>query len=120
MHFLSSPKKKAYLKGRWSETISAFYLQLQGYKILERRYKTPLGEIDLLVQKNETIIAVEVKNRRSLEKAALSITPTQQKRIERALLFYIARIQRPLDFRFDVILISPWKWPHHIQSAWSP
>jgi putative endonuclease len=120
MHFLSNPRKKAYLKGQWSETCASWYLRLKGYEVLENRFKTPMGEIDLLVRKNKTLIAVEVKNRGTFEKAVLSLTPFQQKRIERALLYYLRYVRTPLDLRFDVILISPWKWPRHIQGAWSP
>jgi len=112
-------KKKAYLKGIWAEKIAGLYLQFNGYTILERRFKTPFGEIDLISRKGSYIIAVEVKTRATYEKAALSVTPFQMKRIQNALSFY-ARHSSSLDLRFDVILISPWKWPRHIQGAWVP
>ncbi len=120
MYFQSNPKKKAYLKGQWSEKIATFFLRLKGYKILENRFKTPVGEIDLLVQKNKTLIAVEVKQRKTLEEAAWALTSFQQKRIERALLYYVRSLKTPLDLRFDVVLISPWKYPYHIEGAWIP
>jgi putative endonuclease len=112
-------KKKAYLKGIWAEKIAGLYLQFNGYIILERRFKTPFGEIDLISRKGSTIIAVEVKTRATYEKAAFSVTPFQMKRIQNALSFYARRCSS-LDLRFDVILISPWKWPRHIQGAWIP
>ncbi len=120
MHCHSNQKKKAYRKGQWSEKLSAFFLTLKGYEILESRYKTPVGEIDLIAKKHNTLVAVEVKHRKTFEIAAYSISPTQRKRIEQALLFYLRGLQTPLDFRFDVILISPWKWPYHIKGAWLP
>jgi putative endonuclease len=113
-----SPKKRAYLKGHWGEWIAAFYLRLKGYKILESRFKTPLGEIDLLARKGKTLIAVEVKSRTTLREAAFSITPFQQRRIERALLYYLSRNPFSFDIRFDIIYIVPWTWPHHIIGAW--
>lgn len=119
MHFLSNPRKRAYLKGWWAEMIAALYLRLKGYEVLKNRLKTPVGEIDLLVRKGKTLIAVEVKNRSTLEKASIALTSFQQRRIEKALLYYLRRKRTPLDLRFDVILISPWKWPRHIQGAWS-
>lgn len=119
MRFLSNPKKKAYLKGQWSERAASLYLRLKGYEILENRFKTPVGEVDLLVRKKKVLVAVEVKNRSTLEQAAYCLTSFQQKRIEKAFLFYLKRKPTPLDLRFDVILISPWKWPRHIQGAWS-
>ncbi len=111
-------KKRAYLKGQRGEWIASLYLRCKGYEILESRFKTPLGEIDLLVRKGKTLVAVEVKSRESLENAAYSITPYQQRRIERALLYYLSRKNLPMALRFDVILIAPWKWPHHILDAW--
>lgn len=119
MRFRLNPRKRAYLKGQWAEKIAAFYLRLKGYKILENRFKTPVGEIDLLARKGKMLVAVEVKRRATLEEASLALTSFQKKRIERAFLYYLRRRPFPLDLRFDVVLISPWKWPCHIQGAWS-
>jgi putative endonuclease len=113
-----SRRKQAYLKGWWSEKIAALYLSLKGYVILERRLKTPLGEIDLLVRQGNTLVAVEVKSRVTLEQASLSLTEYQQQRIEKALLFYLTNKPSSLDLRFDVVLISSWAWPRHIRGAW--
>jgi putative endonuclease len=119
MLFSSNKRKKAYLKGYWAERLAALYLRLKGYRVLENRFKTPLGEIDLLVCKGKTLIAVEVKRRKTFQEAAFALTSFQQRRIERALLYYLKRMPFLLDLRFDVVLISPWKWPCHIQGAWS-
>jgi Predicted endonuclease distantly related to archaeal Holliday junction resolvase len=62
VRLLFTPKRKAYLKGRYGEWIAACYLWGLGYEILKTRLKTPFGEIDLLVKKKETLIAVEVQN----------------------------------------------------------
>ena len=77
MLFPLKKKKKAYLKGIWAEKIAGLYLQFNGYTILERRFKTPFGEIDLISRKGSYIIAVEVKTRATYEKAAFSVTPFQ-------------------------------------------
>ena len=111
-------KRRAYLKGHRGEWIAAFYLRLKGYKILENRFKTPVGEIDLLARKGKTLIAIEVKSRNSLEDGAFAITPFQQRRIERALIYYLSRRPLPLNLRFDIILVAPWKCPYHIKGAW--
>jgi len=113
-----SRRKHAYLKGQWSEKIAAIYLSLKGYVILERRYKTPVGEIDLLARERDTLVAIEVKSRATLDEASLSLTEYQERRIERALLFYLTNKSSSLDLRFDVVLISPWRWPRHIRGAW--
>lgn len=113
-----TPKKKAYLKGRYGEWIAALYLWCLGYEILENRFKTPFGEIDLLVRKKRILVAVEVKSRSSFQRAAFSVTPFQQRRIEKALAYYLARKPQNVFIRFDAILISPFKWPYHIRGAW--
>lgn len=118
MHFRLNQKKRAYLKGHWGEKIAALYLRLKGYTILKNRFKTPVGEIDLLIRKGKTLVAVEVKSRSTQEAAALALSSFQQKRIEKALLYYLRRYPSSLDLRFDVVLISSWKWPCHIQGAW--
>jgi len=111
-------RKRAYLKGARAEWIAALYLQLKGYEILEKRFKTPMGEIDLLARKGKMLVAVEVKTRDTLEQASMAVTSLQKRRIEKALLFYLAGKTYSLDLRFDVVLLSPWKWPYHIQGAW--
>jgi putative endonuclease len=116
--FPSNPKQRAYLRGKGAEKIAAFYLRVKGYEILEQRFKTPVGEIDLLARKGKTLIAIEVKRRDNLEKASLALTAFQKKRIERALLHYLTGKSSCLDLRFDVVLISPWTWPRHIRGAW--
>lgn len=118
MHSSLKLRKKAYVKGKAAEWIAAFYLRLKGYEILEKRLKTPVGEIDLLARKGNVLIAIEVKARATLEQAAIALSPHQQRRIERALLFYLSGCTSCLDLRFDVILIIPWRWPHHIRGAW--
>ena len=111
-------KQKAYLKGHWGETKASFLLMLKGYHILEKRYKTPFGEIDLLARKGNTLVAVEVKSRHSLDEAALTLTSHQQKRIEKALSYYLMGKSNLFNQRFDVILIAPWTFPYHIKGAW--
>ncbi len=53
------------LLGRVGENKAVEYLKKQGYTVLEKNYKTRLGEIDVIVKKDETIIFVEVKTRTS-------------------------------------------------------
>ena len=118
MHSSLNRKRQAYRRGQIGEWIAALYLRGKGYRILERRLKTPLGEIDILARKGMTFVAVEVKTRDSFAEAAFSITPTQERRIERALTYYLSGRPRQPDIRFDTILIVPWRWPQHIVSAW--
>ena len=47
--------------GQTGESAAARYLQLHGYKILEKNFRSRFGEIDIVAQKNETVVFVEVK-----------------------------------------------------------
>ena len=59
---MKSAKLKAYEQGHAAESIAAFYLMLRGYRILKRRYKTPVGEIDIIAKKDSALHFVEVKS----------------------------------------------------------
>lgn len=103
--------------GKFSERLATFFLALKGYKILHTRYQTLSGEIDILAAKNDTLIAVEVKRRTSLDGALNSILPHQKARIRRALMQAHKHYPTFTDLRIDTILISPLKWPIHIKNA---
>src|SRR5687768_17011651 len=60
----NSARQGAEIYGRRGETLAAWFLRLQGYRILETRYKTPIGEIDLIARRWGTTVFVEVKSRR--------------------------------------------------------
>ncbi len=51
--------------GRWGETAALAYLEGHGYELLERNFRSPDGEIDLVMLKNGELVFVEVKTRRS-------------------------------------------------------
>ncbi|MFT7099296.1 MAG: putative endonuclease, partial [Rickettsiales bacterium] len=89
-----SRKIKSYRFGIVAEFVAIIFLFFKGYKILKRRYKTKLGEIDIVACKNNAIIAIEVKARRKnvqnngfLIDEVLSVN--QQKRIKRAAMSFM-------------------------------
>lgn len=117
----SPTKRHAYLWGIAAEWLAAALLILKGYKIIRRRYRNKLGEIDLIAQKHDTLVFVEVKARK-IERAALeSISARQKIRIERSARIFASRPPYHRHaMRFDVIACSPWSIPTHIINAWQP
>jgi putative endonuclease len=95
-------------------------LRLKGYRILARRYKTVVGEIDLIARRGDVIAAVEVKARADLDTASEAIGRRQRQRIVRALTHFL--VSHPelaaLAARFDVMLVAPGSWPRHLRDAW--
>jgi putative endonuclease len=108
----------AELFGRRGETVAAWFLRLKGYRILASRYKTPVGEIDLVARHFRTLVFVEVKARRSgpVEDAWMAVN---DRRITRAADFWLARHPRHAasDMRYDVIFLAPMTWPRHVVNA---
>lgn len=78
----AQPKRQAALQfGLSAESRATACLLLKGYRILARRFKTPVGEIDIVARRRGTLVFVEVKARKSLDDAAEALTARQQARI---------------------------------------
>ena len=116
-------RKSAERAGRRAETVAAWYLRLKGYRILHFRFKTKVGEIDLIARKGRTIVIVEVKHRTRTDALALAtaLEAVNIARIVRATEWFMARhpAYHGYDFRFDVIALAPRRWPHHLVNAFS-
>ena len=106
--------------GRTAETIAALWLILHGWRVLARRYKSPVGEIDLIVRRGRVLAFIEVKARLTAEAAAEAVLPRQQERITRAAQAFLqARADlAAMDARFDVVLVTPMRLPVHLVNAW--
>jgi putative endonuclease len=115
-------RQHAYRAGLLAETAAVWWLRLKGYRILARRYRAPVGEIDLVVARGSILAAVEVKRRGSAAAAAEAVTPAQQQRIVRALEHFLARHPAFANqaLRFDAVLVVPWRRPRHLEDAWRP
>jgi putative endonuclease len=115
----SAERRRAERRGRRAEALAALFLRLKLYSIREKRYKTPVGEIDLIASRFGTTVFVEVKARsiRGSEAAALQAVGTS--RITRAAQYYLARHPALADtpLRFDVIFVAPRAWPRHVTNA---
>jgi len=95
--------------GFLGENLAVSELTRRGYAILDRRYRTRHGEIDIVADDGGTIVFVEVKARATGEfgGGAEAVTPFKQRRLVSMAVDYLARrrlIDRPC--RFDVIAID--------------
>jgi hypothetical protein len=70
---VSEKRIRAYRCGRFAEAIAALLLRAKGHRILARRYKTPVGEIDLVALKGRRLAFVEVKQRRTIDDAGWAL-----------------------------------------------
>jgi putative endonuclease len=121
----SKPKSKAriaaYLGGHRGEALAALFLQLKVYRILARRYKSPVGEIDLIAERFGTVVFVEVKARSRAAAELETLEGINQSRIARAAQYWLARhpARAESSMRFDVIFLTPGRWPRHITNAFT-
>lgn len=115
----SPSRKKAERRGQLGEIFAAIYLRLKFYRIVARRFKTPVGEIDLIAKRFGELIFVEVKTRKSLGDMAMALESVNQRRITRAAQNYIAKNPHLADqsMRFDVIFLAPNRLPRHVRNA---
>ena len=115
----ASKDQTNHARGAKAETIAALFLRMKGYQILERRFKTQLGEIDIIAKRYGVIAFVEVKMRKTHEDAAEAIHHINQDRVRRAAELYLARNTGYTVFetRFDALVMAPGKLPRHIENA---
>jgi putative endonuclease len=109
----------AFRAGLSAESRAALLLLCKGYRIVARRWKSPLGEVDLIARRGRLLIFVEVKAREHLDDAAEAITRHQQRRIAAAAQAWLGRHPADADknIRFDAVLMAPRCWPRHIKAA---
>ncbi len=91
--------------GKEGEEIAANFLKKKGMKILERNFRTPYGEIDIISNKNGKLHFVEVKTRRSVKfgKPFEAVNRTKIRHITHSAEFYMNG--RETDFEIDVISV---------------
>lgn len=106
-------------RGQTAEYLAALYLMLKGYRILSIRYKTPIGEIDIIAKRGNLIAFVEVKSRSNMQLAVDAVSTQSQRRIEAASRIWQARQVNSVlfSFRYDIIAMVPMRWPSHLIDA---
>ncbi|HJT23020.1 MAG TPA: YraN family protein [bacterium] len=115
-------------KGKWAEERAAAFLRLKGYRILEKNYRVPQGEIDLIASRNGTLVFVEVKSRKGSSQGTPleAVSPHKVGRLSAAAAVYLSYQRKaPPSCRFDVVTLGPEKnWMglakiRHIENAFS-
>jgi putative endonuclease len=109
----------AFRLGLSAESRAAMFLIAKAYRIVARRWKTPLGEIDIVARRRRSLVFVEVKARANADEAAEAVTERVKRRIIGAAEVWLARHpdDANAEIRFDVILVAPGKIPRHIVNA---
>lgn len=92
--------------GQWGEDLAARHLTQAGLVVLERNWRCPIGEIDIVARDGDELVVCEVKTRSGLEFGSPleAVTPAKTQRLGRlALAWMEARDVRAKKIRIDVI-----------------
>jgi putative endonuclease len=92
--------------GDRGEDLAAAFLKKQGYKILERNYRTPLGEVDIIARQRGVLVFIEVKTRRSgkFGSPQEAVHPAKQERLRNLAEYYLSQKRLgEVAVRFDVV-----------------
>ena len=95
--------------GQTGEDVACAELQQRGYEILARRYRTRMGEIDIVARDGRTLVFVEVKTRTSAVcgSPAEAVTSHKRHQVRRMATDYLWRsglLDEPC--RFDVVAVT--------------
>jgi putative endonuclease len=119
MSRLPIDRRAAFDRGLSAESRAAMLLVAKGYRIVARRWRSPVGEIDIVARRRNLLVFVEVKARDREDDAAEAVTPRQQRRLIAAAEAWLA--VNPADvtrnIRFDVVLVAPKRLPKHLMNA---
>lgn len=114
-------RMRAEQQGRDGEMLAAYFLAQNGYQILARRVRTPVGEIDLIARQDGIIVFAEVKwraRRCDLDHAIDHLRLARVAAAAECIAHDYAKAGE--DVRIDVILLAPGIIPRHITNAWQP
>lgn len=112
-------RRAAEAAGRRGERLAGWWLRLKGFRVLDRRVRTPVGEVDLVAKRGNLVAFVEVKARATAAELDFAIDEPRLARVAAAAEYLMPRYAGPGDdIRVDVILIAPGTRPRHIENAW--
>ncbi len=112
-------RQAAEKRGRRGEVVAAWWLRLHGWRIVGKRVRTPRGEVDLIARRGRTLAFIEVKARTKSADLSLAIDHHRLKRVAAAADILYPRYAKGVEnVRIDVILVAPWRLPHHLVGVW--
>lgn len=103
-----------------AETLAVLFLRFKGYRILVQRFRTPVGEVDIVAKRGASIVFVEVKKRKTAAAALESISQHNAARVRRAAQWWLQRntmLADKCNIRFDALALSPYCRIRHIENA---
>ncbi|WP_076068605.1 YraN family protein [Sphingomonas montana] len=113
-------RRAADAAGRRAERLAAWWLRLKGWRILDKRVRTPRGEVDIVARRGSLVAFVEVKGRATALELDHAIDAHRLARVAAAAEILIPRYAGPGDdIRIDVILIARGTPVRHIENAWT-
>ena len=106
--------------GASGEKQAVRYLRRSGWKILEKNFKNPFGEVDIIAEKGETVAFIEVKTRLSdlYGMPSEAVTSQRKRRYISAAKYYFTGRAMDCVVRFDIIEIFCGRL-NHIENAFS-
>jgi putative endonuclease len=112
-------RRRAERRGHVAEYFAAAVLLLKGYRIVTMRYRTKVGEVDIIARKGDLAVFVEVKARVGEREAIDAVSVTAQRRIRAASDVWLSRRSDAarLSQRYDVVAVIPGCLPRHFPDA---
>ncbi|GAC1334953.1 MAG: YraN family protein [Beijerinckiaceae bacterium] len=112
-------RRRAGTFGRRAEQLAILILRGKAYHILERGYVVRGGEIDIIAQRGDAVVFVEVKARPTLDQALSAITAAKRRRMSIAARHWLGANEWAMacSLRGDMIAIAPWRRPRHVVAA---
>lgn len=105
--------------GKRGEELAAVHLRETGYEILEMNYHCPLGEIDIVASKEDTLVFIEVKSRTNLNFGypQEGLTAAKCRKLTQLAEYYLKEKNlQEKKCRFDVVAILLERKSHRVKS----
>jgi putative endonuclease len=96
-------------RGRWGENLAAAHYLRLGYELIDRNWRSPSGELDLVLRLGSTYVFCEVKARRTDDygPATAAVSAAKQRRIRQLGIEWLRAHDLHADaIRFDVVGIT--------------